>query len=123
GMLGALALLIGPLAGRSHAQGRIDVLIVCDTDTKLQGIERDARAMRAVFEAGIQDPRLLSITTFTGALVSPAQVFDYYRKVQVGPNDALVFFYTGHGATDPTRGHCLTTERGMIYRKDLRAAL
>jgi hypothetical protein len=111
------------LPGSAFAQGRVDVLIVCDTDTKLAGIERDARAMRAVFEAGIQDPRLLRITNFTGPMVSPQQVFDYYRKVQVGPNDALVFFYTGHGATDPRRGHCLTTERGMIYRDDLRKAM
>lgn len=105
------------------AQGRIDVLIVCDTDTKLQGIERDARAFRSVFETGIQDPRLLRVTSFTGALVSPQQVFDYYRRVQVGPNDTLVFFYTGHGATDPNRGHALTTERGVIYRNDLRRAM
>jgi hypothetical protein len=99
------------------------LLIVCDTDSGLDGIERDAEAMRSALVAGIPDERLYRIVTFQGAQVEPRKILEYYQRLAVGPDDTLAFYYTGHGATDPNRGHCLTTERGPLFRQDLRAAL
>lgn len=127
GRLGAglwvMLVVLGTGATTARGQGKIDLLIVCDTDSKLQGVERDGRQVRSVFEKGVLDTRLLRATTFQGARVAPNQILDYYRRVAIGPNDALVFYYSGHGAIDLDRGQAMTTERGVLFRRDLQALM
>ncbi len=41
----------------------------------------------------------------------------------VGSNDALLFYYSGHGGTDPNTGHFLATSGGNLLRSDLLSAM
>ena len=59
----------------------------------------------------------------TGPDVRPDVIVDYFRNVPVGPNDALLFYYSGHGATFEGQGHVLTTSHGNLLRDTLRTAL
>lgn len=104
-------------------QGKIDLLVVADTDSKLQGVERDGWQVRDVFEKGVLDTQVLHATTLQGSRVDPGPIVDYYRRLAVGPNDALVFYYSGHGAIDPDRGQAMTTQRGVLFRRDLQSVM
>src|SRR5207248_38679 len=53
-------------------------------------------------------------------------ILAYYRNLQVDRNDALFFYYAGHGATDPQRGHFLALQElraKPLLRADLRRAM
>src|SRR5262249_31158963 len=47
----------------------------------------------------------------------------YFRRVACGPDDVLLFFYTGHGATVEGRGHVLTTSHGNVDRAVVRSEM
>src|SRR5262249_55434630 len=51
----------------------------------------------------------------------------YYRTLKTGPDEALFFFYGGHGGTDPKKGHYLAlqdNDRGQqLLPPELRQAM
>lgn len=53
---------------------------------------------------------------------SPASLLETVDELVVGPGDAILFYFTGHGSVDD-RGHHLALAAGKLYRKDLLAAL
>jgi hypothetical protein len=50
------------------------------------------------------------IRILTGKDVNAEAILSYYRDLNVGRDDALLFYYAGHGATDPTKGHFLALQ-------------
>lgn len=52
----------------------------------------------------------------------PGRLLGAVQNLSVGPNDTLLFYYTGHGGADD-RGHYLALSRGKLYRQSLRDAL
>src|SRR5262249_46341491 len=54
-------------------------------------------------------------------------VLAYYKSLKTSPDEALVFFYGGHGAIDPRRGHYLQLQNGRrsegLVRSELRQAM
>ena len=46
----------------------------------------------------------------TGKDVNADAILSYYRGLKVGRDDALFFYYAGHGATDPQKGHFLALQ-------------
>ena len=53
---------------------------------------------------------------------SPANVLATVNELAVGSDDAILFYFTGHGSVDD-KGHFLSLATGKLYRKDLLAAL
>jgi hypothetical protein len=53
---------------------------------------------------------------------SPTNVLSIVDELAIAPDDAILFYFTGHGAVDD-KGHYLALATGKLYRKDLLAAL
>lgn len=80
---------------------KLHALLVCDTTDenlrKAAGKDRDH--MRGILKDNIPDKQLaITVIEGAGAKIRPAAVLDYYKALHVGPNDALLFYYTGHGS-------------------------
>jgi hypothetical protein len=116
-------LIIGPGRARAQTDGRVFALLVIDTDAHVAGLEDDERALSAALVSGFGSTRLLSLNVLKGADVSASAIVNAIRRLPSGPNDAILFYYTGHGATFEGRGHTLTTSRGNLARSDLRAVV
>lgn len=115
----ALALL-SPLTARAQGGGRVFALLAIDTDAQVAGVEDDGRAMTMVLTNGFGQSRLLNLRVLSGANVRPDTITNAIRGMPVGPNDTLLFYYSGHGATIEGRGHALTTSHGVLMRDRLR---
>jgi hypothetical protein len=102
---------------------RVFALLVVDTDARIAGLERDGEGMTAVLQKGLGGTSLLRLEVQSGDDVRPDAILNYYKTVPSGPNDVLVFYYSGHGATIEGRGHALTTSHGTLMRSTLRAAM
>ncbi len=66
------------------------------------------------------------IKILTGKDVNADAILAYYRDLKVGSDDALFFYYAGHGATDPQKGHFLAIQElhaRPLLRADLRRAM
>jgi hypothetical protein len=53
---------------------------------------------------------------------SPASLLETVSELSVAPNDAILFYFSGHGSVDD-QGHYLALAAGKLYRKDLMSAL
>src|SRR5262249_12624788 len=70
--------------------------------------------------SGFGKSGLLNLRVLSGASVRPETISNALRGLPVGPNDTLLFYYSGHGATIEGRGHALTTSHGVLMRDRLR---
>ena len=121
---GLLAIVaIGPPRIQAQEAGRVFALLAIDTDSKIAGIDEDGRSMTAALASGFGDSGLLQLRVLAGADVSPEAIINYFRTVPAGPNDVLLFYYSGHGGMFEGQGHVLTTSHGNLSRSTLRAVL
>jgi hypothetical protein len=125
-----LAVLIPARASSQQADeaARVRVLLVLDTlDRGGQTWGLDGDNMKAMLERAFAgqniDKNRVTVDMFTGAKVNPRTVLDYYDKLNVGPDEALVFFYSGHGGYHVFGGHYLALTLGPLYRDDLVKAM
>jgi hypothetical protein len=118
-------MLVATSSTRAEAQdaGRVFALLAIDTDSQIAGIEDDGRSMSAALMSGFGNTEFLDLRILTGADVRPDVIVDYFRNLRSGPDDVLLFYYTGHGAMFEGRGHVLTTSHGNLPRGVLRAAM
>jgi hypothetical protein len=126
----ALALATTPAAwavDRVPEAKRVHVLIVVDTDDMAGATwGLDGKNVKAVVDAGLKKQKLdgrYTLDMLTAKSVTPAQVLKYYGSLKVDPDDALVFYYSGHGAQHVSRGHFLAFTHGILFRRDLLAAM
>src|ERR1700693_5685160 len=102
---------------------RVRFLILVDThDSAGATWDLDGRNLKAVLVAGLTKQQLdgrYSIDTFTGSDVTPANVLNYYKGLKVEPDEALVFYYSGHGAYNTSKGHFMAFAHGALFRRDL----
>lgn len=110
---------------------RLRVLMLIDTNDKLAtNFTVSERFMKAILSNGIPASRL-DITVLRGDDATPRKVLDYYRNLQTGPEEAVLFYYAGHGAIDRARGakpawargHYLALNAGTLYRSDVYDAI
>jgi len=114
-------------SSRPEEAPRVRFLIVADSDAKEgAACALDGRNLKAVLEAGLGRQKLdgrYTIDVITGRDVAPANVLKYYEDLNVGANEALVFYYSGHGAYHSTKGHLLTFLQGDLARASVLAAM
>lgn len=128
-LLLALAVLLpGPVRGDSQREAdRLRVLLVLDTDDKMGATwGLDGANVKAVLEAALKRQQLdgrYTIDVLTGKDVTPDKVLQYYAGLNVGSNEALLFYYSGHGGYHRNKGHFLALTSGPLFRKDLHAAM
>jgi hypothetical protein len=102
-----LLLWASPLFAAPPAEvKKLHVLLVFDTSDETLGdsLARDQLRIRELFKNTIPRNRL-NVSVLTGKKVTADQILDHYRKANPDRNDGLLFFYGGHGATDPTKKH------------------
>jgi len=131
----ALACSFGPafiqIAYCQAEASRVRILLVLDTLDRMGatwGLDGDN--MLGLFEhafkkQGLVKGKQFTIDVLTGKQVTPKQVLDYYTKLDVGDNEALVFYYSGHGGFHGKKGHfmALTLGHQQLYRSDILKAM
>jgi hypothetical protein len=125
----ALLLLAAPAHGQSAEASRVRILLIADTDTTSAGVNGFAKdhaavkkALQDAFHAAKLDDRY-TLDVLQGPDATAARILAYYRELKTGPDEVLVCYYSGHGATDPVDGHFLDLEGGPLKRSELRAAM
>jgi hypothetical protein len=112
---------------RTDEAACVRFLIISDTDAREgSACALDASNLKAVLMAGLRNQKLdgrFSIHMLEGAEVSPAAVLKHYQDLRVGPNDAVVCYYSGHGTYHTAKGHLLTFIQGDLARASLLAAM
>lgn len=131
--LGALAVLLipaiygagllAPCATFAQETGRCVALIIADTNDPAIGrhVRLDMINMARLFEQNIPPASRVLVRRF-GDQVAPDGILAAVDRAPVGPQDALVVYYAGHGAFDQ-RGQFLATGAGPLHRGDLLAAI
>src|SRR5438128_7930348 len=127
-LLGVIA--AAPARGQEEAS-RVRVLLVLDTLDRMGATwGLDGENIKALFEhafhkQGLVPGRQYTIDMFTGHQVTVKSVLDYYRNLDAGPNDTLVFYYSGHGGYHGKNGHfmALTLGHQQLYRNDILQAM
>ncbi len=117
-MLSSAALALRVRSSRQNP-GRVFALLAIDTESHIAGIEDDGRAMTSVLRGGFGSSGILDMRVVSGQDVRPDLIANFFRTVPSGPNDVLLFYYTGHGATIEGEGHALTTSHGNLLRQTL----
>lgn len=100
----------------------VHILLVMDTDDKEIGdqVKMDEKNLKSFFERSIAEKRR-TITVLNGQQATKKEIDNYYRSLKVNANDTLLFYYSGHGATDESRyGHVLALNHdGFMERAKL----
>jgi hypothetical protein len=112
---------------RADEAVRVRFLIIADTDAKEgSACALDASNLRAVLTAGLTNQKLqgrFTIDDLNAGALSPGAVLEYFRKLQIGPDEAVVCYYSGHGAYHASKGHLLTFNQGDLSRASLLEAM
>jgi hypothetical protein len=126
----ALALFwIGAATTRAAARElkTLHALIVLDSNDEKVGASaaRDGESMVELLTRGIPRDRL-RLTVLHANNATPENVRNYYRRRNAGPEDALLFYFAGHGATDMVQRrsqHFIALQGGRLYRSEVRAEM
>jgi hypothetical protein len=127
----AVGILAGlALGGQARAQApelqKVHILMVFDTNAKelAKSLGIDKRRMITLWKETIpQDRRTIKL--LEGEEATKEQILNYYKNLQVGRNEGVVFYYAGHGATDKeTRKHFFDLKKGPpLLREDLTSVM
>ena len=99
----------------------LHVLLACDTDaldqTKIDGNRLNNRLMMEI-------PReRREITVYQGGRVTSDDILDYYKDLRVRSNDALFFYFSGHGGVDGDGHFMRMTDGRKLWRDEVREAM
>jgi hypothetical protein len=115
-------------AAPRQEQTRVRALLVIDTNSSLgDSVTIDRSHVESLLHDGIPQSQY-DVTVLQGDRVTRENILNYYRKLKTDPSETLLFFYAGHGATDPkTRQHyfCLQAPRKnlVLTRAELRQTM
>ena len=120
--------LLGALATGPRAQGeepvRIRAFVALDAGSHLWGLGENATRISFLLNSISPGGRNVSIQVIPQDHITPGGLVDYFNNLaDVRPNDVLIYYYAGHGATDPKIGHFFQTSGGDLPRSALRAAI
>ena len=109
-----------------EGQAQVHVLLLIDTHAHKIGNGADAsgRNMENVLQAAFAArPHRLRIKKLSGRYATRQNVLSYYQNLHIRPNDTVMAYYFGHGATDRNAGHFLAMRYGHLFRHELRDAM
>ena len=123
----AVVLQTTVLHSTAQAQ-RLHALILTDTSPWADwgryqtSVEMDSMVMMSLFATNVPKHQLVldNFDLAENVLSDPARITQRLEQIQVGPNDTLFFYFSGHGGHDD-RGHYLTLAGGRLYRDQIRA--
>ena len=105
---------------------KVHALLVVDTLSGLgESVKVDGERIDRLLSNMLPKDRA-EIGVLTGKDVNANAILSYFRGLKVGRDDALFFYYAGHGATDPQKGHFLALQElgtKPLLRADLRRAM
>jgi Caspase domain len=127
----------GPWLSAAHAfqepaPGVIHALLVGDSNSSLgDSVVNDVRIFGdALWSAFSEHPgRLRLHSPLVGDAVTVAAVESFFAELESGPDDTLLFFFSGHGEVHPELGHALNFTnadhkgRKLLSRADLLASM
>jgi hypothetical protein len=118
----ALETLAQKESDKSQAS-RVHVLLVIDTNAKQRERARDRLA--ALLRKGLEgQARRWTLKVLQGRDMTRQNILDYYLTLpNAGPNEALLFYYVGHGGINKTRGQLFCVNGPCLYRSELRTAM
>jgi len=128
-----VGLLVASMLGWSVASAapppelrKVHALLVVDTRSGLgESVKVDGERIDRLLSGNLPKDRA-EIRILTGKDVNANAILAYYRDLKVGRDDALFFYYAGHGATDPEKGHFLALQElntKPLLRVDLLRAM
>jgi hypothetical protein len=109
GVCFGLSLMAGTAvtAGPAPELRKVHALLVIDTLSGLGGsVELDGERLERLLRNNLP-PERAEIRVLTGKDVEADGILAYYQNLKATSDDALFFYYAGHGATDSTKGHFL----------------
>jgi hypothetical protein len=113
---------------RARELRRLRVLLAIDSNTDREmaaSVNQDRAHMQALLEENVPAARL-HVDHLDGRKVTREAILKYYRELKAAPDEALLFFYAGHGTIDPKLGHCLQPQMGktpLVPRAEIRKAM
>jgi hypothetical protein len=121
---------VANVAPGAEEASRVVILEAIDTDADPKGtlgLYRDAENLRQIMQqafAGVPAGRLDRIR-LTGPYCTPERLTELVQTLQIGANDSLVVYYSGHGGWHPEHGQYLAMTNGgrVLFRSDLVAAM
>jgi len=128
GVCFGLSLIVGPavVAGPAPELHKVHALLVIDTLSGLGGsVKVDGERIERLLHNNLPPDRA-EIRVLTGKDVKAEGILAYYRNLKATSDDALLFYYAGHGATDPKKGHFLALQElnaEPLLRADLRRSM
>jgi hypothetical protein len=126
----ALAVLLVLSGGRASAAPelkKVRILLVFDTTSDLNDqLVKDEKRIGRLLRANLPAARM-EVRTLRGRDATREKILAYYRNLRTSDDEGLVFFYGGHGAMDPRKGHYLQLQNGKrggeLVRSELRKAM
>ena len=97
----------------------IHILIAADTKDRNigDGVQADLLNLKDLFETSIAETQL-DLKTIDGDRVTRDDILRTINNFNCRPNDAMVFFWSGHGAHD-NQGHYIVTRTSPLYRTEI----
>jgi hypothetical protein len=127
-LLAAVAVVVGGACAPAAdpPPGKLYALLAIDTASNLRdSVEVDGGQMDRLLKANVPAARL-DLQTLTGTKLTAAAVAAHFKGLKVRPEDTVLLFYAGHGATDPDKGHAFVPQMGKVppvFRSDVRDAM
>src|SRR5438309_2102522 len=115
-LLLCLALAPGQLFAQqprtANEAAKLHALIMADTLDKNIGkdVKTDLGNMKRFLEAGFAKHKdRLDLTVLEGKECTPEKILTYYKNAKIDSNDAVLFYFAGHGSLERGTGHQLIT--------------
>jgi hypothetical protein len=123
-----LALLVlGQASEAAAAGGRVHLVVAADTSAEADlggDVVADKVAVQRLFQSNVPAGQL-NVTAIEGDNLSPQSILGAIGSLDVKRyEDSVVFYFTGHGAFDPQRGHFFALPRQtQLLRSELELAI
>ena len=112
------------LAAQESAPVRIRAFLALDGGSHLWGLDQNATRIEFLLQMIAPNSGAVQVQAIPQAQITATGLISYFNALNdVRPTDVLIFYYAGHGATDPRIGHFFQTSGGDLPRSELRAAI